>query len=156
LDLDGQDLKCRTDMGDLIYGIHPKSNGCGDLQRNRWWRALPVRWRHWRLTGASVPSAPRHDGARFLSSKRCGGHGDPYPMQVAARVVVKALRDGGFFFPKLDSVARLVLSSSDDVDGTYGCGTTSSPSSSASIIPKGNERSCTNTARVWRVLTNCG
>jgi hypothetical protein len=52
-------------------------------------------------------------------------------MRVAAHVAVKAVRGGGFFFPKLDGVARLLLSSSNGVDDTYGCGTTSSPSSLA-------------------------
>jgi hypothetical protein len=95
---------------------------------------------------------PKRSKARrreIFSSKRCGGHGDPYPMQVAARATVKAVLGGGFFFPKLDGMARLLLSSSDGVDGTYGCGMTSSPSSLASIIPKGSERSHTKTARVW-------
>jgi hypothetical protein len=92
----------------------------------------------------------------IFSSKRCGGHGDPYPMQVAARAVVKTVRGGGdFFFPKLDGMARLLPSSSDSMDGTYRCGMTSSPSSLASIIPKGSERSRTKTVRVWRVLANC-
>jgi hypothetical protein len=77
-------------------------------------------------------------------------------MQVAARAVVKVERGGGFFFPKLDGVARLLPSSSDGVDGTYGCDTTSSPSSLASIVPKGSERSRTKTTRFWRVLANCG
>jgi hypothetical protein len=103
-------------MGDLILGVHPKSNGCGDLQRDRRWRTVPARWRHWRFTGALVPSSPRHGG----------GHGDPYSMQVAGRA---AVHSGVFFFPKLDGVAQLLPSSSDGVDGTYGCGTTSSPSS---------------------------
>jgi hypothetical protein len=75
-------------------------------------------------------------------------------MQATTRAAVKAVRGSGFFFPKLDGVVRLLLSSSDGVDGTYGCGTTSSPSSLASIIPKGSERSRTETARVWRVLVN--
>jgi hypothetical protein len=76
-------------------------------------------------------------------------------MQVAARVTVKVVHGGSFFFPKLDGVVRLLLSSSDGVDGTYGCGSTSSPSSLASFIPKGTKRSCTKTARFWRVLMNC-
>jgi hypothetical protein len=61
-------------------------------------------------------------------------------MQVAARVAVKVVRGGGSFFSKLDGMARLLLSSSDGVDGTYGCGTTSSPSSLASSITKGSEK----------------
>jgi hypothetical protein len=84
----------------------------------------------------------------IFSSKHCGGHGDPYPMQVAARVAVKEVCGGDFFFPKLDVMGRLLLSSSDGMDGTYGCGMTSSPSSLASISPKGSERSHTKTARV--------
>jgi hypothetical protein len=102
---------------------------------------------------------PEHSKAQWreiFSSKHCGGHGDPYPMQVAARAAVKVVHGGGFFFLKLDGVARLLPSSSDGVDGTYGCGTTSSPSSLASIVPKGSKRSRTKTARVWRVLVNCG
>jgi hypothetical protein len=91
----------------------------------------------------------------IFSSKRCGGHGDPYSKHVAARAAVKAVRGSGFFFLKLDGVARLLLSSSDGVDGTYGCGTSSSSSPLASIVPKGSERSRTKTARVWRVLANC-
>jgi hypothetical protein len=90
----------------------------------------------------------------IFSSKRCGEHGDPYPMQVAARAMVMAVRGSGFFFPKLDDVVRLLLSSSDGMDGMYGCGMT--PSSLASIVPKGSERSRTKTARVWRILVNCG
>jgi hypothetical protein len=81
---------------------------------------------------------------------------DFYPMQVVARAVVKAVRGSGFFFPKLDGMAWLLPSSSDGMDVMYGCGTTSSPSSLASIIPKGSERLHTKTARVWRVLANCG
>jgi hypothetical protein len=91
----------------------------------------------------------------IFSSKCCGGHGDPYPMQVAAHAVVKVVHGGGFFFPKLDGVAQLLLSSSDGVDSTYVCGTTSSPSSLASIVPNGSERSRMKTARVWRVLAIC-
>jgi hypothetical protein len=79
----------------------------------------------------------------IFSSKHCGGHGDPYPMQVAARAAVKAVRGDGFFVPKLDGVVQLLPSSSDGVDGTYGCGTTSSPSSLASSVPKGGEKSGT-------------
>jgi hypothetical protein len=60
-------------------------------------------------------------------------------MQVAARVAVKVVRGGGFF-SKLDGMARLLLSSSDGVDGTYGCSTTSSLSSLASSITKGSEK----------------
>jgi hypothetical protein len=92
---------------------------------------------------------PEHSKAwrcEIFSSKRCGGHGDPYLKQVAACATV---RGGGFFFPKLDGVAWLLPSSSDGVDGMYGCGTTPSPSSLASIIPKGSERSRMKTARVW-------
>jgi hypothetical protein len=85
----------------------------------------------------------------IFSSKCCGGHGDPYPKQVAAHAAVKAVRGGGFFFPKLDGVVRLLPSSSDGMDGTYRCSMTSSPSSLASIVPKGNERSRAKTARVW-------
>jgi hypothetical protein len=88
----------------------------------------------------------------IFSSKRCGGLEDPYPMQVAARATVKAVRGSGFFFLKLDDVVRLLSSSSDGVDGRYGCGTSSSPSPLASIVPKGSKRSRTKTARVWRVL----
>jgi hypothetical protein len=77
-------------------------------------------------------------------------------MQVAAHAAVKAVRDGGFFFLKLHGVARLLPSFSNSVDGMCGCGMTSSPMSSASIIQKGSERSRTKTARVWRVLENCG
>jgi hypothetical protein len=94
-----------------------------------------------RSFGPECSKARRHE---IFSSKRCGGHGDPYPMQVAARAAVKAVRGGGFFFLKLDDMVRLLSSSSDGVDGTYGCGTTSSPSPLASIIPKGSERSRTN------------
>jgi hypothetical protein len=61
-------------------------------------------------------------------------------MQVAVRAVVKAVRGGGFFFSKLDGVAWLLPSSSDGVDDTYRCGTTSSPSSLASSVPKGGEK----------------
>jgi hypothetical protein len=93
---------------------------------------------------------------KIFSSKHCGGHGEPYPMQVAACAAVKAVRGGGFFFLKLDCVAWLLLNSSDGVDDTYGCNTTSSPSTLASIVPKGSERSHMKTARVWRVLANCG
>jgi hypothetical protein len=93
-----------------------------------------------RSFGPERSKARRRD---IFSSKRCGGHGDPYPMQVAARTVVKAVSGGDFFFPKLDGVARLLLSSSDGVDSTYGCGTTSSPSTLASTIPKGGEKSGT-------------
>jgi hypothetical protein len=45
-------------------------------------------------------------------------------MHVAARVAVKAVHGGDFFFPKLDGVAQLLPSSSDGVDDTYGCETT--------------------------------
>jgi hypothetical protein len=103
--------------------------------------------------------SPKRSKARrreTFSSKHYGRHGDPYPMQVTTHVAVKAVRGSAFFFSKLDGVARLLPSSSDDVDGTYGCGTTSSPSSLASIVQKGSERSRTKTARVWRVLVNCG
>jgi hypothetical protein len=102
------------------------------------------------------PKCSKARRREIFSSKHCGGHGDPYPMQVVARAAVKAVHGGDFFFPKLDVMVQLLLSSSNNMDITYGCGTTSSPSSSASIIPKGNERSCTKTARVWRVLANCG
>jgi hypothetical protein len=114
--------------------------------------------------GAVVPLeahrsfGPEHSKAQWreiFSSKHCGGHGDPYPMQVAARAAVKVVHGGGFFFLKLDGVARLLPSSSDGVDGTYGCGTTSSPSSLASIVPKGIQRLHMKTAWVWRVLVNC-
>jgi hypothetical protein len=100
-------------------------------------------------TGAVAPFeahqsfGPEHSMAwwcEIFSSKHCGGHGHPYPMQVAAHVVVKAVR-GGFFFPKLDGMVHLLLSSSDGVDGMYRCGTTSSPSSLASSVPKGSEKS---------------
>jgi hypothetical protein len=99
---------------------------------------------------------PEHSKARWreiFSSKHCDGHGDPYPMQVAAHAVVKAVCGGGFFFPKLDGVARLLPSSSDGVDGTYGCGTTSSPSSLASSVPKGDEKS--GTTIVYGLACSC-
>jgi hypothetical protein len=60
-------------------------------------------------------------------------------MQVAAHAAVKAVHGGGFF-PKLDGVARLLPSSSSGVDGTYGCGMTSSTSPLASCVPKGGEK----------------
>jgi hypothetical protein len=90
--------------------------------------------------------SPERSKARqceIFSSKCCGGHRDPYPMQVAARPMVKAVRGGGFFFLKLDGVAWLLPSSSDGVDGMYGCGTASSPSSLASSIRKDGKKSGT-------------
>jgi hypothetical protein len=61
-------------------------------------------------------------------------------MQDAVRAAVKAVRGSGFFIPKHDGVAWLLLSSSDAMDDTYRCGMTSSPSSLASSIPKGGEK----------------
>jgi hypothetical protein len=55
--------------------------------------------------GPERSKARRHE---IFSSKHCGGHGDPYLMQVAARKAVKAVRGGSFFFPKLDGVAWLL------------------------------------------------
>jgi hypothetical protein len=116
-------------------------------------------------TGAVAPLeahrsfGPQRSKARrceIFRSKHCGRHGDPYPMQVAAHAAVKAVHDGGFFFPKLDGMAQLLPSSSDGVDGTYGCDTTSSPSSLASIVPNGSDRLRMKTARVWQVIANCG
>jgi hypothetical protein len=89
------------------------------------------------------PERSKAQRREIFSSKRCGRHGAPYPMQVAARAAMKGVRGGGFLFPKLDGVAQLLPSSSDSVDGTYGCDTTSPPSSSASSVPKGGEKSGT-------------
>jgi hypothetical protein len=89
------------------------------------------------------PECSKARWREIFSSKRCDGHGDPYSMQVAACAAVKVVHGGGFFFLKLDGVARLLPSSSDGVDGTYGCGTTSSPSSLASSVPKGGKKSGT-------------
>jgi hypothetical protein len=62
-------------------------------------------------------------------------------MQVAAHAAVKAVRGGGFFLPKPDGVPWLLPSSCNGMDGTYGCGTTSFPTSLASGVPKGGEKS---------------
>jgi hypothetical protein len=56
-------------------------------------------------------------------------------MQVAAHAAVMAVHSGDFFFPKLDGLARILSSSSNGMDGKYGCSITPSLSSLASIVP---------------------
>jgi hypothetical protein len=143
-------FKMLNRYGRSNLGVHPKSNGRGDLQRDRRRRTLPARWHHWRLTEASVSGAPRHGSARFLAQNVAAD------MEILTRCKLYLAWRWRRCAAVASSSRRLLPSSSDGVDGTYGCGTTSSPSSLASIVPKGSERSRTKTVRVWWVLVNCG